>query len=615
MSSFHLRHGWCSREELARALPASPALTELVVQVERRPQVTGNYRGTRETQQVRSWVAAAGVDWAPAGKVLRTAQATARSDEDRANVAWAAEIVAGLRDAEASEAVPHDEIAACLAGLATTDFPVCLLVSQPELALAVFGERGAGVTDDYRRPGRRTTRAFLTCLAYALGGVARMSPRDAWVGVGFGEFTDDAAPAICLDPADERWIADPDLGWVARHWHGVTGPVEPGVSAFVWLERRVAAHPEYRRALEALTPLRDALAMSPRDFVAVRRFQRASEAVMRATVEPATWDREPHRFWFTRLLSRTLMLPRATRETIVAAATAGAAHTGVSHDAASPRIPYPLRVAAARPKAVHLRAGEFFDWVVTPGAPPPRACTTLPPGCGVIVSIDGPGARIDGVDPNPQRAAARFAALLDARPRFCADPADEAFVGLRPPADLVDNRLVRPGGAEVDPGPCRAGDAVLAYTPLLSSATAPAFALELASPRYADVPDLIPRGFDPGPSVRASFGRVCPKGQVWLCTVADLAALRERVHRAQVLAAVYHLEVHARLGRPAWLTVLLQGQRTTIHTASLACWYYLLHELRTADMPVAMMPAAGDLTMECIVDMRGQPMPAQVIIR
>ncbi len=615
MSAFHLRHGWISRQRLAACFPGSPALTALRELLARRPPpgLPGTFR---DLETVRAWVRCPRLPDAPTGKILKGARAGASSPEDQTMLAWATAVVAAIRDAEAAPAVPHAEISDFLVALASTDFPLNLLVSRPELAPRMFGPDGTRLTDEYREPGRRTTRACLTCLGYALGGVGRMSPRDAWIGLAFGVFTASAPP---LGITSTHLRIDPDLGWIDRHWRLSTCPLGQGLTPWEYLERRSDGDPVYAPVLAQLRGLLQRFHATAPAFAILLQFLGDADTLLRSTVDEATWQADPHRFWFTRVHPGELTLPVAARTQLLALLTIRreTLDPRAADDASIPRVPYPLRVQATRPAAVHLRASELFDWIVTPGDPPPRFAAALPPGSAAVVSLDETGARLDYVDPNPRRAGDRFAVGLTDRPAFCDDPEDRRFCGLRPPPHLVDNRLVRlaDASAEAEPATTRPGDPVLLYTPLLTRDTAPLLALEVASPRYTLASDILPRSFDPDTAATVSVGRVCPKSQTWLLTPDYLAALHRRVKRADTLAALYHLEVAPLLGAPAWLTALLGGKRTVLHTPSLLCWFYLLHELRETRGPVALLHEHTSATAPLVVDAHGHSLPVQILLR
>jgi len=258
--------------------------------------------------------------------------------------------------------------------------------------------------------------------------------------------------------------------------------------------------------------------------------------------------------------------------------------------------------------------------VVEPGRPGgPAERPHLPPeapeGCGVVLELDESGGRLGHVEPNPRRPAERFAAAMPARPRFCAEPADRAFVALAPPAAIVDNRLVRLAEPERPARDAAAGDAVLFYSTLVAPETAPLLELELASPRYGAAPDPVPWFFDAGASLAVTVGRVCPRHRVWLLAPSQARELAGRARHAAGLAAFYHLEVHEHLGRPAWVDLLVEGKRSALPTHSLLAWSHALHLLRAAAGPAALLAPRRVPVPAPVRDAAGRALPAQLIIR
>ena len=201
MSGVHLRYGWISRPALAAVLPASPLSARLAGLLERRAVLRRQLEREpwslpglgRDLHRALQWFLDPRLGQAPVRRSLRGAREAARVRKLEglgAVLDWVGEAVELIHECEGGEVVPYDEMMVSLETLAGTDFPRLLLWSQPALASRLFvrSGRGVGVAEDFRRRNRRTTRAWQTCLAYALAGVGRLSPRAAWVGVGFGTF-------------------------------------------------------------------------------------------------------------------------------------------------------------------------------------------------------------------------------------------------------------------------------------------------------------------------------------------------------------------------------------------------------------------------------------------
>ena len=645
MSRFHFRYGWMSRQKLAGLLPVSGLIESLAALSHewRRIRMQPGYQALtaahvgRDARRILNWFAAPNGMRPPSRKRLEASFRVVEADclpLYRQVAAWVASAGEMIREQAAQRQPPHDEMVAFLTALAKTDFPVLLLWSQPVLAERLFvadSQGGTRLASAYRAHKRPLAQAARTCLAYALAGVGRLAPRDAWIGAGFGVC--DAAvqtETIVIHRQAETLIVEPDLAWIARRWTDLTPlPLEPGQLPWDYV-RALLDHPANRIAAPAYRPLytqlRDLAAQleaTPWDFQVVQSFLRTTAALLRQTVSPEDWRADPHGWWVTRYFPDEVRLapPLVSRLRedfkIWRQQAQSQGRIAPRLEAASePRLPYPLRLQLACPDAVRAEAEEFFDWLVE--APSPFGSMQRPylpaePGPAAGYWIDDDGIRFQYVDPNPWRPAERLAAYFSTPPAYCER--DAQWRGLRPPTGFIDNRLVRLREDEQDPAEVAPGSPVLFYSTLMLPETMPLLHLELASPRYDAAADIAPQWLTRGSSVALSFGEVFPEDRVWLLSAEQARALCHHLRTASRLAMLYFFEAHALLQHPTWLDLTMDGKRSVLPTRAMLAWDYLLHRLRTAHGPTVLSNPIRRPIPSPVVDESGEMLPTQLLMR
>ncbi|WP_130218090.1 hypothetical protein [Bradyrhizobium genosp. SA-3] len=84
-----------------------------------------------------------------------------------------------------------------------------------------------------------------------------------------------------------------------------------------------------------------------------------------------------------------------------------------------------------------------------------------------------------------------------------------------------------------------------------------------------------------------AFGAIDNVAKVWLLDSEAIGALVKHHRSGQSLAAFYYLEIHHRLGCPAWLDLLAGGKRFGLPTHSELPFELMLHLCRGASGNVA----------------------------
>jgi hypothetical protein len=609
--------------------------------------------------RLAAWAREPSFERRPPQRFIRQVDAWAREhgrNDLQALALWVTEVLAEFGDVGESSASDDAARLAFLHALASTDFPVLFLWSNPTLARHLFAAdrhgnvelRTAAVAS-----AKRLRRAALTAAAYVCGSMRRFAPRDAWVGVAFarqapnpdrGLDAGESDTLARIDRCGERIALEPNLAWTERSWRDLPRrELASGVTPWQHVRARIASstsqliRERYEATLDELAATCERTSSEWLDFRAVDGFLTRTDSVFERTVTPEMWRADPHRWWIVRYVGRELAMPsavaRATQigiEAAYATARERAITLGLACESPSaqyeagpgkpepPRVPLALRIAANAPHAILARADELTDWIVdasaaasvTPGFMPTR----LSPHCAKVADIIEGGQRFVYAEPNPRRSAERFLMLPDLAP---GGVAYSAFTGglraLTPPRQLVDNRLVRLEEHEVAPNSVRPGEMVGLRSALVTDATQPLLALELACAAYRQSPEPLPRAFDPRQARTVSFGRVDPAARIWLLDLDDVRRLSVAVPQTRGLAAYFHLEIFELLGRPAWVEALVEGKRSAWPVSASVAFDILANAARTAAASIAIL-ASQAFGGAVIRDERGDQIPAQVYL-
>jgi hypothetical protein len=166
---------------------------------------------------------------------------------------------------------------------------------------------------------------------------------------------------------------------------------------------------------------------------------------------------DPHNWWVSRLLREECVLKDTLIDNFMRNYEAYQ-HRLESQAIVSPRQqiengkhrePFPVREKRRDPCVVLAEAEEYMDWVVrTPNAGVPIQQRSYVPRAwqfrmAYVFWLNEQGYRFLYTEPNHRRPAERFAAYLQSRPKYCSTLGKTETQVLRPPGDLIDNRLLR----------------------------------------------------------------------------------------------------------------------------------------------------------------------------
>ena len=611
MTAVHFRYAWISQHRLRQLFPVSPELERISALLLGRHAILARcvhmdcLRAAAD--DLVRWVERPRWSERPTQRRLRQARHRIASSSDGATnelLSWIDQVLALLN--RSPEAELTSQRIALLGNLAQTDFPTLLLWRNPQLAKRLFCDEGFGVAlrSQIAENPRQVLRAVQVCLTFALAGASRLSPRDGWVGVGFGRGSQTASAAVQISRQTERFMIEPDIAWINRRWVDLPKyPLESGVSpwsyAFKKASGRFLRANQRTQILHELKRKCDEILANVHDFAAVSAFLDETEAIWRQTVPKNVWTADPHRWWIIRYIPVEANIPDRLNHNLETAyfnARSKLLPQEVVRDTPCPdedlrRLPYSVRVGTSLPEAVRLVGDEVFNSIVDAAEvrnrpslhaylPARTRGDTVPVG-----KFDNRGLRFLFFDPSPRRSAERFALLLDHAPSYCTSKPQ--VVALRPPLDCVDNRLVRLSAQEVTIDEVAANATVEFRSSLVTPETASLVAMETISYVHRDLPDLIPVFTDTAERLPLSFGFLDRINRVWLLTQADAISLVNSVRTPDILALIYRLEAHEEIGSPMWLDVIVDGKRTSMPTHSIVAFDMLLHILRTTSGAVA----------------------------
>ena len=605
-------------ERLAAHLPLGPALAAAVPDVALRSGAIARLQGFATRPLLRDL---------PAASLMRSAARWA-ADQGETEAEHLAGWCGALRDrlndcidADADDA----RDALLLARLARTDFPVLLLWSNTELARTLFVSGAGGVEPaPYLSANPKARRkAAATALRYALGTFGRFGPRGGWIGSGFATVSATAGVSR-IARSDERLRIEPDIGWAARAWFpNDPGGILPGEDAWSYVRRKLVeagAAPAKRSTLERLCIEAERLGQRAWSFADVDAFLRDTAARLARTVDPVRWPGDAPQWWVSRTLTRELCvrgdLP-ADCDRLYAAARADLRRSVPAAGRSPPTAdPLPLRVVRRNPAALICPAEEPTDCVLGADAlrhgDAPFLPDRTPPATAVVIHAEGGRARYKLHEPNPRRTADIAARHLDTVPDYLR--CDGASIAIAPPAGLSDQRLLRPAARETAVEQVPAGGNAMFRFSLAGSCTGAQLTREMASPRYATAPDLLPILFDEGAAHHLSFGRLDPLTRVWILAPDEAHALVAEHDGPSRLHALYRLELHHALGSPPWVGLMVDGRMSRLPTGSPIAFRVLLHACRTATAPIVVRADAYHAFDPVVADALGRPLACEIYV-
>ena len=622
------RYAWIAPDRFAALLPGSAAAERLSAHLSRGAALAAALpeRALRSgaIARLHAFAARPALHDLPPASLIRSAThwATGQDEAAAAQLAgWCATLcdrIGACTDGDGDD----DRDALFLARLAQTDFPVLLLWSNPDLArhLFVCGAGGVEPAPLLATNPKARRKATTAALRYALGTFGRFGPRGGWIGSGFA-IVGGAGGASRIAAGDEELRIEPDIGWAARAWFpDVPGDILPGDDAWGYLRRKLdetGAAAARRSALERLRVEAERLAGRVWSFADVDAFLRDTAARLARTVDAARWRDDPHRWWVSRVLTRELRV-RADFpddcDRLYAAARAEFVRAAPAANRPAPADgPFPARLARDDPPAALATGEEYGDWLIATAALGqgigPFLPARAPPAAAVVIHAEGGRARYKLHEPNPRRTADIAARHLDRAPLYLR--CDGASIAIAPPDGLSDQRLLRPDGRETAVAQVPAGRDAMFRFPLVAPSGAQ-LAREMASPRYAATPDLLPFLFDEGAARRIGFGRLDALHRVWLLSPDEAQALAAALKGPGQLDAFYRLELHGALGSPPWLGLMVTGKMSRLPTASPVAFRALLHACRIATTPIVVRAETWHDIRPVLADALGHPLACEI---
>lgn len=501
----------------------------------------------------------------------------------------------------------HQERLCFLMFLRNSDFPSLLAWRLPALAQRLFAKPCA--TDEYKF----VKQAARTCFGYAVASLPRLTPRQAWVGQGFGSLAIGESLALVQQ---ERLHIEPDIHWFVQQLPILqTVPLQAGEDAWQWVRRACqACHlPTLADGLSAMQAAAQTVGLD--NFAKTLHWQAVWRDSLHALGLPAATGSG---YWVSRLAAQPVALPKAAFALPLAAANRAfmtpVATTPLLKQSSPIPMPLVLRVAHHHPSDVWCQAEEFWDWVLdsrsTEQATQGGSWQSVAASALMVAFHDG-RVRLLGFDPSPARSASRAVRLSPYPVDFLAN---RVLKPLRLPDGLLDNRAIRPAVREYQLHELDVGDEAEIPSPLMGQAVAGLWARELASPRYAVAPDILPqyRPFHAG--VVLPFGRLDASGTAVLLEPDTFPALRKQTRDGLGLAR-WLLNLNPLFLQVAWLDLLLEGKKACLYTGSGLGFDWLFSRLQHLQQPVYIQIPQGQLGASPLVDAAGHPLDALVMIK
>ncbi len=532
--------------------------------------------------------------------------------------------------------------------LSQTEFPVLLLWSHPKLALRFFEStdmKNIRVRSSLEKDPHALSQAYNVCMSFICGSIGRLSPRDAWVGSGFGKFTKNGSSSFAITRNIEKITAEPNLKWLSQNWSDLNfTEIQPGVTVWQYLHEEIEAQTNkkikthYLSSLKNLKSLVKLVEEDPWNFFSVKKFIQESEKVLSESIlenlrptNPVQYNeksskRSPHCWWISRFIATELELNESLYdlffknfdEFVHQMEVSGV--IGIeSNIRKAERAPFLNRLKALEPERIVYEAEEFYDSLVklpieNQGCRPyfPKA---VPKGSALVFMTTDQHCKHLYLEPNPKRLSDRIACNLFKTPLFSSHPADADYIGIKPQCN-PDNRLLRTNHPEKDMAEINLGDAALYFSTLFNSKMQKILITEFSSPRYEHAPDILPIHVSITKELNDPYGRAFQKERIWLLNQEQAIALSKISGGHRALASQYFLVIHSILGSPTWLTFFKEGKRLELPAYYELSWKYFLHVLRTAKTDILVKNSEGGTPQDpyCF-DQNGSPLSTQIFIR
>jgi hypothetical protein len=524
---------------------------------------------------------------------------------------WAEEFISWIRNSLQETELPYDSMRFFLQQLAQSGFPTLLLWDKPDVATRLFKTKAGNqvvVKKSVLNKKHSLVQACHTCLAYSFAALNRWMPRGAWIGAGFAKI--DHTPSTAVLPTSTREVIhiEPDLNWIDYHWSDLSPlPLAAGTLPWEYLDQRIECEPDtkiqsrYRSIVQQLQTLIQTLHNKESNYAAVEEFIRLSETLLKTTVNTDLWEQDPHHWTITVVSDGELEFPVDSIKTLVESRQETVVNfkqlvtdnetTSATNACLDSRRPLPLTLLAQHPQLCRLQADELIDWFFAIGENKPtelsQAKTSLEwdTQMAQVFSVNHCDSRFMYTEPNPARIADRLACYCDYLPAYVRLYEQRQIRGIKPPTDLIDNRVVRRQTDEVSVEKINPGEAVEFRSTLFTEKTRNFLLLEYSAPVYRHAPDIFPL-LATSSGIPLSYGTLYAPENIWYLTENEAQTLAKELKHGKAIAAFYQMELARSMHSPSWLDCIVNGKRSAIYTESLVVWHYVLHMLRTCEGPV-----------------------------
>lgn len=505
----------------------------------------------------------------------------------------------------------HEERVRFLAFLAQTDFPTLLAWRLPAFTRRIFNPiTQAAIANNGSLIDRKFAKqAARACFGYAVTGLSRLAPRQAWVGQGFARIGGSSSRSAII--GREHLHVEPDIGWFSRKCPVLTNtPLLAGDDGWDWLLR--ACH--------------EAGLHRPMNWIIANRdfWQENAIGDFSTTLQQQDWlqsqwqklgfDSLPGEgWWVTRLLSQEITLPVSSVQDLESSATPFFAEG--TQPCVSP-VPLVWRIALNNSEDVWCKAEEFWNWVVeqnTLQSPRKAASWTQVQHSALLVEFTAGQLRVLGFDPNPARSVSRASRLSSFTPTFTAN---FGSYPLKLSNSILDNRMIRPRDKEYLPTELTSSDDADVRTVLMTETIRELFTRELASPRYSHAPDLLPIYVNFRQGIRLPFGWLAADGNSLLLEARCLPELLVKVQHPLGLARLLQ-SWNPLFIKTTWLDVLINGKKSCVYTACGLGFDWLLTQLVNTvhQQSVFISIPSGQHMPSPITDAKGNELDACLLLR
>ena len=531
------------------------------------------------------------------------------------NPLWLAQVdsVTPLTHAQVRDAL-HVERIRFLQFLTQTDFPALLTWRLPALARRLFEVTGTGevrLASHVQQDRKASKQASRVCFGYAVAALPRLAPRQAWVGQGFARLT---STSTAVNPLTQEFLhIEPDIAALSRANPALAHtPLLAGDDGWDWLARGLHSLGQQNSAVWLARARDRGCGLAVGDFQQVVQYQTYLQTQLQH------WGLNSQLgqgWWASRLVHTELAVPQSYFDSAIAQA----AETFFTRDTAAQTtsaLPLVQRIAQSYPECVLAQADEFWNWLIARHAPVrPRLAQNQQQvkHSALMLMLSNQQLRVLGFDPSPLRSASRVLRLLGKTVAFTAD---QVYYPLAIAENVLDNRVIRPACAEylAQSLPMTAETEV--RTTLMNTAIWQLFLRELASPRYAVAPDILPLYADFTAETVFAYGHLSVSGDCLLLFPHLLPALCKNVKHGLGLAK-WLKELNPRFLTVLWLDVLLAGKQSCIYTACGLGFDWLFTQLAnvTYQQAVVIRIPTDTMIKSPLIDAQGNALDAMFMLK